>query len=218
MRANLSFISPAMGFIMAIFAPMNWIAFLPLVFAWLVYYSLHSALLHERIQEKFTQWIPQMKNKYRLWYNGFSVAFLIPVIFTYYNTPNDDLSDFENPFLTFMSVLVVGGGLYIMLKSLQALNINEFIGLEEGGNEGGKEELQTEGLYELVRHPMYFGMLLFLFGAMMYNPSSRFLLTAVISALYIFVGARFEEKKLVKKFGKAYQKYQSEVPMLIPFT
>lgn len=207
-----------MGFIMAIFAPMNWIAFLPLVFAWLVYYSLHSALLHERIQEKFTQWIPQMKNKYRLWYNGFSVAFLIPVIFTYYNTPNDDLSDFENPFLTFMSVLVMGGGLYIMLKSLQALNINEFIGLEEGGNEGGKEELQTEGLYELVRHPMYFGMLLFLFGAMMYNPSSRFLLTAVISALYIFVGARFEEKKLVKKFGKAYQKYQSEVPMLIPFT
>jgi methanethiol S-methyltransferase len=214
MAANLSFISPAMGFIMAIFAPMNWTAFLPLVFAWMVYYGLHSALLHEKIQGKLTQWIPQMKSRYRLWYNGMSLAFLIPVIFIYYTTPNDDLSDFENPFLTFMSVLVMSGGLYIMLKSIQAHNINEFIGLEEGG----KEELQTEGLYELVRHPMYFGILLFLFGAMMYNPSSRFLVTAAISALYIFVGARLEEKKLVKKFGKAYQKYQSEVPMLIPFT
>jgi protein-S-isoprenylcysteine O-methyltransferase Ste14 len=53
---------------------------------------------------------------------------------------------------------------------------------------------------------------------MMYNPSSRFLLTALITVIYIFVGARFEEKKLVKKFGKAYEKYQNEVPMLIPFT
>jgi protein-S-isoprenylcysteine O-methyltransferase Ste14 len=60
--------------------------------------------------------------------------------------------------------------------------------------------------------------MLFLFGAMMYNPSSRFLLTALITVIYIFVGARFEEKKLVKKFGKAYEKYQNEVPMLIPFT
>ena len=203
-----------MGFIMAIFAPMNWTAFLPLVFAWMVYYSLHSALLNEKIQENLFRRFPQLKSRYRIWYNGLSVALLLPIVFIYYHTPNDDISDFENPFLTFMSVLVMSGGLYIMLKSLRAHNINEFIGLEEGG----KEELQMEGLYELVRHPMYFGILLFLFGAMMYNPSSRFLVTAAISALYIFVGARLEEKKLVKKFGKAYQKYQSEVPMLIPFT
>lgn len=193
---------------------MNWIAFLPLALAWMVYYGLHSALLSPVIQEKMSTWIPQMKGRYRLWYNALSVLFLIPVAFTYFSAPNDDLMTLENPFLTFMSVLVMSGGLYIMLKSLRAHNINEFIGLEEQK----EETLQTEGLYELVRHPMYFGILLFLFGAMMYNPSSRFLLTAALSAIYIFIGARLEEKKLLKKFGKAYAKYQSEVPMLIPFT
>jgi len=193
---------------------MNWTAFLPLAIAWLVYYSLHSALLNEKIQENLFRRFPQLKVRYRIWYNGLSVILLLPIVFIYYGTPKDNISDFENPFLTFMSVLVMSGGLYIMLKSIQAHNINEFIGLEEGG----KEELQTEGLYELVRHPMYFGIMLFLFGAMMYNPSSRFLLTALITVIYIFVGARFEEKKLVKKFGKAYEKYQNEVPMLIPFT
>jgi protein-S-isoprenylcysteine O-methyltransferase Ste14 len=193
---------------------MNWIDFLPLSLAWMVYYGMHSAMLHPPIQKKMTTWIPQMSGRYRLWYNAFSVVFLIPVMYTYYSAPNDDLMEFENPFLTFMSVLVMSGGLYIMLKSLRAHNINEFIGLEEEK----EESLQTEGLYEVVRHPMYFGILLFLFGAMMYNPSTRFLVTALWSALYIFVGARLEEKKLLKKFGKAYEKYQSEVPMLIPFT
>jgi protein-S-isoprenylcysteine O-methyltransferase Ste14 len=36
--------------------------------------------------------------------------------------------------------------------------------------------------------------------------------------VYIIIGTKLEEKKLVLEFGEAYIKYQKEVPMLIPFT
>ena len=36
--------------------------------------------------------------------------------------------------------------------------------------------------------------------------------------VYIIIGTKLEEKKLVLEFGETYIKYQTEVPMLIPFT
>jgi len=36
--------------------------------------------------------------------------------------------------------------------------------------------------------------------------------------IYIIIGTRLEENKLVMEFGDPYIKYQHEVPMLIPFT
>ena len=40
---------------------------------------------------------------------------------------------------------------------------------------------------------------------------------AMGATLYILIGAYFEEKKLVREFGTAYQEYKSRTPMLIPF-
>ena len=34
--------------------------------------------------------------------------------------------------------------------------------------------------------------------------------------LYIFVGAFHEERRLAAEFGSAYQRYQEDVPRLIP--
>ena len=39
-----------------------------------------------------------------------------------------------------------------------------------------------------------------------------------VLTIYVIIGTRLEEKKLVLEFGDAYIKYQQEVPMLIPFT
>ena len=39
-----------------------------------------------------------------------------------------------------------------------------------------------------------------------------------ILTLYILIGTRLEENKLVMEFGDPYVKYQQEVPMFIPFT
>jgi len=40
----------------------------------------------------------------------------------------------------------------------------------------------------------------------------------VVLTVYVVIGTKLEEKKLVLEYGDKYIKYQQEVPMLIPFT
>ena len=47
-------------------------------------------------------------------------------------------------------------------------------------------------------------------------PNDGMFAFALISTIYLILGSRLEEEKLVAQFGKAYQKYQREVPMLVP--
>jgi protein-S-isoprenylcysteine O-methyltransferase Ste14 len=79
-----------------------------------------------------------------------------------------------------------------------------------------KSELQIEGVSSVVRHPIYTGILLFLWGAFGYFTTESYLITAIVLTIYIRIGIYFEEKKLVQEFGKKYEKYQKEVPMLMP--
>jgi len=47
---------------------------------------------------------------------------------------------------------------------------------------------------------------------------SRKNLINVVLTVYVVIGTKLEEKKLVLEYGDKYIKYQQEVPMLIPFT
>jgi protein-S-isoprenylcysteine O-methyltransferase Ste14 len=38
----------------------------------------------------------------------------------------------------------------------------------------------------------------------------------IAATVYIIVGAIFEERKLKREFGQAYEKYKADTPMLIP--
>jgi protein-S-isoprenylcysteine O-methyltransferase Ste14 len=35
--------------------------------------------------------------------------------------------------------------------------------------------------------------------------------------IYIFIGAYFEERKLLREYGEVYAEYKSRTPMLIPW-
>jgi protein-S-isoprenylcysteine O-methyltransferase Ste14 len=44
------------------------------------------------------------------------------------------------------------------------------------------------------------------------------LLALIVSlSLYLVVGARLEERKLILEFGQTYREYQKQTPMLIPW-
>ena len=43
------------------------------------------------------------------------------------------------------------------------------------------------------------------------------LATAVYATVYILVGIRFEEDKLLRLYGDAYSAYRKHVPMLLPW-
>ncbi len=79
------------------------------------------------------------------------------------------------------------------------------------------EALNTGGLNSYVRHPLYFGSLLLIWGLLIERATLAMLIAALLLTVYLYVGAKLEEQKLVRAFGKAYRSYQQRVPMLIPF-
>jgi len=75
----------------------------------------------------------------------------------------------------------------------------------------------TNGVFSLVRHPMYFGSILLFFSFVILSYSIlAFLVWLVIVFFYYFI-SHYEEKLLIKKFSDKYREYQKRVPMFIPF-
>ncbi len=75
-----------------------------------------------------------------------------------------------------------------------------------------------ESVFGLVRHPVYLGSILFYLGLLVLTLS---LFTAVIFiAVFVFYHyiALYEEKLLLRKYGKEYEEYMKRVPMWIPWT
>jgi protein-S-isoprenylcysteine O-methyltransferase Ste14 len=76
--------------------------------------------------------------------------------------------------------------------------------------------LVERGLYAHVRHPMYAGLILVLWGLAWIGSNWRMgLLAAVISLLYFDRKAATEEGKLVLRYP-GYAAYMKRVPKLIP--
>lgn len=79
----------------------------------------------------------------------------------------------------------------------------------------GTQKLVTNGVYGIVRHPMYTVSM----GA--YGIAPRMTLDRAWIVLFCLVylytlGIPMEERKLVKEFGQPYVEYQKKVPAVIP--
>jgi len=91
------------------------------------------------------------------------------------------------------------------LSGLQAFQKREF-----------RMTLQQKGLHKYVRHPLYFGTLLFIWGLFVIFPFLNNLIACVVITGYTLIGIELEEKKLQMEFGDEYDEYAKRVPKLIP--
>ena len=110
------------------------------------------------------------------------------------------------------AVQAVGIGLTI--AGSRALDVFDLSGLRQvrlaaSGEAPRHHRLETRGVYGLVRHPLYLGWALFVFGA----PSmtlTRFTF-AVISTAYLALAIPLEERGLIQAFGAEYHAYRKRV-------
>jgi protein-S-isoprenylcysteine O-methyltransferase Ste14 len=79
---------------------------------------------------------------------------------------------------------------------------------------GDEEPLHITGWHRYVRHPLYLGAYLYLLGGAV---SEFGLQTALWGCLYLWIGTWFEERSLVKLYGRAYIEYKEKVPAILPF-
>ena len=81
--------------------------------------------------------------------------------------------------------------------------------LQRSGGDPRPMSLETGGIYRLVRHPVYFGWVLFVFGAPQMTMTR--LVFACVSTAYLAIAIPFEERSLVHAFGSRYREYQDRV-------
>ncbi|MDE2200073.1 MAG: isoprenylcysteine carboxylmethyltransferase family protein [Rhodospirillales bacterium] len=114
--------------------------------------------------------------------------------------------------------LLAVAGLVILARAGRGYDLARFAGLAQLHRHAAEaalppEHLATGGMNAHVRHPLYLGLLLVLWG----TATTPFALaTASCATLYILVGIHFEERKLARLYGEAYAAYRRRVPMLLP--
>jgi protein-S-isoprenylcysteine O-methyltransferase Ste14 len=105
---------------------------------------------------------------------------------------------------------VQAAGVIITAIGARALDVLDLAGVRQvQPTSPPQAPLETGGLYGLVRHPLYFGWALLVFGA----PDMTFtrLVFAVVSTLYLMIAIPFEERSLIETFGPEYASYQRRV-------
>ena len=97
-------------------------------------------------------------------------------------------------------------GVLLIAGAVRAIDPLELAGIRA---ESTAQGLQTRGPYHLVRHPLYLGWLLIVFGpALMTGDRMTF---AVVTSLYLFVAVPWEERSLEQAFGQEYRRYKEAV-------
>lgn len=103
------------------------------------------------------------------------------------------------------------GGVFIVVGL--ALLIRGWVQVYRTSLEG---KLAIQGVYGLVRHPQYTGIMLAVFGQVIHWPTViTLLLFPLIVLAYVRLATR-EESALTERFGEEYQTYRQRVPMLFP--
>lgn len=191
-------------------------SFLLTAAAWATYYALHSLFAATATKQLFKR-LGGLYRFYRLTYVLFSTALLLPLVYAHWKIWRTWLME-PAWWLQLFGVLVALGGLLIVKQAFRNYHTAAFLGIAEALGQQGEEAggLTTTGWNGVVRHPLYFGTLFVLLGALACWPTGEMLVMAVTSIAYIFIGATLEERKLVAQFGDAYRAYQERVPMIFP--
>ncbi len=112
--------------------------------------------------------------------------------------------------------LVQLAGVALTLGGARVLDPLELAGIRQLVGGSPTSPFKVVGPYTWVRHPIYLGWMLMVFGAPVMTETR--LLFAVISSLYLVVAIPWEERSLVESFGDQYREYQQRVRWrVLPF-
>ena len=174
---------------------------------------VHSLLAARRVKQVLE---PKLGRGYRLFYNLAAGVTLLPVLALTAWRPGEVLYQVPSPWRWGMMALQLWAVLAAAVTLLQT-DIWRFLGLRQllQPQPLAPNRLTVNGFYRWVRHPLYFFSLVLLwFSPLM---TVNLLILYLAFSLYFYIGAIFEERKLVGQFGPAYQAYQQRTPMLIPW-
>jgi protein-S-isoprenylcysteine O-methyltransferase Ste14 len=183
----------------------------------ILYAIVHSLLASLEAKARARQWLgPKTDRWYRLAYNLFAGISFLPILGLLTILPDKFLYRIGMPQILFTSLGQLLGAAIIVVGIWQT-GAGSFLGLRQiwGTDDPSQNQgLTVHGIYRWMRHPLYTGGILMIW----FTPvmSVNLLTLFICLTIYLIVGARFEERRLIHEFGEAYKRYMRRVPMLIP--
>jgi methanethiol S-methyltransferase len=188
---------------------------------WIGYCALHSYLISAGFTKLMTRLLKRYYAFYRLFYILISLVLLIPLI--NFSTQSDTrvIITYGFPFsivryiLVACALLIFFWAFFINYDPLSFFGIRQIMDFGRANRVNSSGGIRKNGLLGIIRHPMYFALILYLWCQTFRLTD---ILVNIVLTIYVIIGTVLEEKKLVLEFGDAYIRYQQEVPMLIPGT
>jgi protein-S-isoprenylcysteine O-methyltransferase Ste14 len=190
--------------------------------AFTAYSVLHSLLASRRVKRAVRQALDSISpggrmadRFYRLFFNLVGILTLLPVLYLVARFPGEVLYSLRSAWL-FLALGIQVLGVVLLLIGVAQTDPWHFLGVRQIVEPGVEEhqDLVVRGLYRIVRHPLYFAGLLFLWATPVMT--TGILAFNLAASAYLYVGSLFEERRLVAAFGQTYRDYQKRVPRLIP--
>ncbi len=102
-----------------------------------------------------------------------------------------------------LGLLLVASGLFFRVCALGGLR--------------KKEQLATNGVYAVCRHPLYLGSILLAFGfCVLANCLVNYVAAIIYFALFYSLTIAWEESRLSERYGEAHRLYQAKTPLIMP--
>lgn len=188
-----------------------------LAFLWILYGVMHSLLAAHSVKQWVALRFPRLFLRYRLLYTVFAFVTLVLLILYEVRLPTVPVLDASWGYRIAGGVI---GGLGLLIMTLCILKyFGKLSGLKtvfrNPVNSGNT--LIVSGMHQYVRHPLYLGTFLAIWGLFLIIPVLSLLLSNFIITGYTLIAIRFEETKLISEFGDAYVQYRKRVPAILPY-
>jgi methanethiol S-methyltransferase len=185
-----------------------------LALLWIGFGVLHSLLAGLNIKRRFATRFPKQAKHYRLLYTLF--AFLTFGLVLWYQLQLRSLFVYQrNLFTNSLGAVAVLVGVVIMVICIKKYFLS-LSGLKSLFQERPTHKLMMGGIHRYVRHPLYLGTFLAIWGAFLLYPLLSLFIANIAITVYTLFGISLEERKLLAEFGDAYTTYRKTVPKLVP--
>ena len=100
-------------------------------------------------------------------------------------------------------------GVLLSIRGAGVIDPLELAGIRQTTAHPSRDALRVVGPFRVIRHPIYLGWMLMVFGAP--TMTANRLLFASITSVYLILAIPWEEKSLVAAHGDQYRAYQQAV-------
>jgi len=189
-----------------------------LIILWVLFFVSHSFFAANSVKAAIQKISGRNFIFYRIVYNLLSVVFLGFILYVLFFKHEMNYLFISSTLLNYTGIGLMIAGIIIMVLAFRNYDLGEFTGIKQLAHQiHHPEKLRITGLNKYVRNPLYTGIIVFILGYFLRQPTFMNLVSLIMIYAYIYIGTLLEEKKLGELFGEEYREYKQQVKMLIPF-